>query len=248
MTSISRRKLFKQAGATIGATALGIPLFAGNQPEKKLKIVVAGAHPDDPETGCGGLVALLTQAGHQVTLAYLTRGEAGIEGVSHEEAATIRTQEAQEACKILGAQPHFLGQIDGSTVVNREEYEKTFAFLQSAKADLLLAHWPVDTHRDHRICSMLFYDAWLRLEERPELFYFEVMSGVQSQNFAPTDFVDISSVAELKHKACFIHKSQKIEDSYPDDHGKMEVFRGMESGCRFAEGYIRHTHNRQKFF
>jgi len=29
--------------------------------EKKLRVIVLGAHPDDPESGCGGLIALLTK-------------------------------------------------------------------------------------------------------------------------------------------------------------------------------------------
>jgi hypothetical protein len=35
-------------------------------------VVVFGAHPDDPESGCGGLIALLTQKGHEVIVGYAT--------------------------------------------------------------------------------------------------------------------------------------------------------------------------------
>ena len=35
---------------------------------------------------------------------YLTRGEAGIAGKSHDEAARIRTAESEEACRILHPQ------------------------------------------------------------------------------------------------------------------------------------------------
>jgi len=55
------------------------PGAAESKPDlpKKLRVVVFGAHPDDPESGCGGLIALLTQAGHEVVVAYATcyRGE-----------------------------------------------------------------------------------------------------------------------------------------------------------------------------
>ena len=90
-------------------------------------------------------------------------------------------------------------------------------------------------------CSLLVYDAWLRSGKRFSLYFFEVMSGQQSQNFNPTDYVDIGAVVEIKHKACFAHESQLIRESYGDDHGKMEVFRGMESGCEFAEAFIHHV-------
>ena len=45
-------------------------------------MVCVGAHPDDPESGCGGTLARYAAAGHRVTVLYLTRGEAGIAGQS----------------------------------------------------------------------------------------------------------------------------------------------------------------------
>jgi hypothetical protein len=39
---------------------------------KKLRVVVFGAHPDDPESGAGGLIATLTGGGHEVICAYGT--------------------------------------------------------------------------------------------------------------------------------------------------------------------------------
>lgn len=39
------------------------------QPAKRLKVVVFGGHPDDPESGAGGLVAILTRQGHEVICA-----------------------------------------------------------------------------------------------------------------------------------------------------------------------------------
>jgi LmbE family N-acetylglucosaminyl deacetylase len=209
----------------------------------KLKVVVMGGHPDDPETGCGGLIKLLTRAGHEVKIAYLTRGEAGIPGTSHGDAAAIRTKEALQACQILGGEAMFLGQIDGDTVVNRSEYEKMFQFLEQEAPDLILTHWPIDTHRDHRACSALAYAAWMRLEKRADLYFYEVLSGHQTQNFVPTDYVDIGPVRAIKHEACFAHKSQKIAENYADDHGKMEEFRGFEGNVKYAEAFVRHVHN-----
>ena len=49
------------------------------------------------------------------------------------------------------------------------------------------------------------------------------------------------------NEACFVHRSQNIEATYGDDHGKMEVFRGMESGCQYAEAYIRHIQSPAPF-
>lgn len=40
----------------------------------RLKVIVAGGHPGDPEYGCEGTVARLTGLGHQVVLLYLKNG------------------------------------------------------------------------------------------------------------------------------------------------------------------------------
>ena len=247
MTKHTRRQLLSLAvPATIGATiglsstrafgSTSLPLS-----EKKKKIVVVGAHPDDPETICGGLMALYSNLGHEVVSVYLTRGEAGIEGKSYEESARIRTAEALKACDILKVRPEFIGQIDGNCEITKERYTPLFDFFKKEEPDIILTHWPIDSHRDHRICSILVYDAWLKLGRKSALYYCEAMSGDQSQNFTPTDYIDITSVIEQKHKACFVHVSQKMEETYQDHHAKMEVFRGMEFGCKYAEAFVRHV-------
>ncbi|MBO4803683.1 MAG: PIG-L family deacetylase, partial [Muribaculaceae bacterium] len=97
---MNRREMIKMTGAAaMGATVLGVPLGAAAQESednslkpagRRLKVLAIGAHPDDPETCCGGTMCLLTEAGHEVVCVYLTRGEAGIAGMSHDEAAAIR--------------------------------------------------------------------------------------------------------------------------------------------------------------
>lgn len=244
MENISRRSLLKSLGLVTGSSLIGLPIFAQKENEesisKKLKIVVIGAHPDDAETFCGGTMALMAQAGHEVVSAYLTRGEAGIDEMSYDEAARIRTDEALKACKLLKARPEFIGQIDGSCEINKSRYKEMHVFLEKENPDIVFTHWPIDTHRDHRICSILVLDYWIYSGRKFELYYGEVMTGSQSQNFTPTEYVDISKVIKIKHDACFVHKSQKMEEEYPLYHGRMEVFRGMEYNCEYAEAFVKH--------
>lgn len=252
MKSISRRNLLKITGATVGAATLGLlpaEISASEvpgQPTKKLKIIVVGAHPDDPETACGGTMALLAEEGHEVVSAYLTKGEAGLHGKTYDEAAAIRTKEALDACKVINARAEFLGQIDGNTEITASRYDALYNFFAKEKPDMVITHWPVDRHRDHRICSVLVYDAWWKLNRIFDLYYFEVESGSQSQNFNPTHFVDITSVVEKKHKACYCHVSQDMATVYREYHEIMEKFRGMEASCPYAEAFIKHNHSYRK--
>ncbi|MFH1195684.1 MAG: PIG-L family deacetylase [bacterium] len=248
MKKISRRDVLKTTLLTAGASLVGVSPLSGlnrsdDDNKKKMKIIVVGAHPDDPETICGGTMALYSAAGHEVVSAYLTKGEAGIEGKSYDEAAAIRTAEALKACSILKARAEFLGQIDGSCEITQNRYTEMRDFFIKENPDLVFTHWPIDTHRDHRICSILVYDAWLHMNKKFSLFYCEAMTGTQSQNFHPTHYVNITSVIRQKHEACFVHKSQMIEEEYPLYHGRMEIFRGMESKCEFAEAFIEQATN-----
>src|ERR1017187_9479190 len=118
-TIFSRRNFVKNTGSALGLLPF-LPLSEKlkiNDAVNK-KIVCVGGHPDDPESGCGGTLARFANEGHDVTIIYLTTGEAGIENKSHAEAAAIRKQEAIDACKILNAKPVFAGQIDGDTIMN----------------------------------------------------------------------------------------------------------------------------------
>lgn len=229
------------------ASVLGLPLatLAEDQPAARgsLKVVVVGGHPDDPESGCGGTMARLADLGHDVAAMYLTRGEAGIPGKSHEDAAQIRTAEAQDACKILKARPIFAGQVDGATEVNAERYEAFAKLLLAEKPEIVFAQWPIDTHRDHRAASFLAFDAWLRAGRKFALYYFAVNEGSQTSMFRPTHYVDITAVEPRKRAACMAHKSQDPQGFY-GIHSLMHEFRGREHGCKYAEAFVHHNQSK----
>lgn len=240
---MDRRQMLKVAGAAVaGVSAFGLQAIAndaqgaGNSPRKKALII--GAHPDDPETGCGGTMILLRRAGYEVVSVYMTKGEGGIVGKTHDEAAAIRTVEAKRACEVLQVRPVFMTQIDGVSEINKARYAEMRELIAQEKPDIVFTHWPIDSHPDHRVCSLLVYDAWRRLDYNFELYYFEVMSGTQTQLFQPTDYVNISDVAEQKRRACYCHESQNMAPLYEGWHIPMEKFRGLELRCPAAEAFI----------
>ncbi len=244
-----RRDIKRMAALGVDQITTNYPVLAqqiidGTLPKK---VLIIGAHPDDPETGCGGTMILMKRAGYDVKCVYLTRGEAGIEGVQGDEAARIRSEEVKNACAITGADHVFLTQIDGQTEINKARYDEMLKLIQDEDPDIVFTHWPIDGHRDHRICSILVYDSWRRTGKSFDLYYFEVMTGVQTQNFHPTDYVDITSVLEEKYKACYCHKSQNLEPVFEGWHTPMEVFRGIENRCKVAEAFIRQTDGNRIF-
>ena len=246
MTKQTRRQMLATSGGLLGASLLGRPAFSQNEGaiQKPLKLLVTGGHPDDPESGCGGSICKFTSLGHEVAVLYLTRGEAGIKGKTHQEASEIRSAEAMEACKLMKARFLFAGQIDGNTIINKNEYDKVSKIIEKEAPDIVFTHWPIDTHPDHRVTSNLVYNAWNRFRQDEkkafDLYYYEVLTGEQTQNFHPTHYVDITETAELKKEATMKHASQNPSEWF-GHHEKMGEFRGLELqwDCKYAEAYAR---------
>ncbi len=212
-----------------------------------LRVICVGAHPDDPETGCGGTLARLASAGHEITIVYLTRGEAGVKHLPKEcvtwdpcdekfSLGLMRSDEARKAANLLGARVLFADQADGATTVDDEECDRFTELLASLNPDLVLTHWPNDSHRDHRSASVLAYRAWQGLGQKFVLGYYEVMTGVQTQEFQPNWYVDISENWLAKRGACYAHRSQSPTRFYRY-HSKLARQRGQEAGFRWAEAF-----------
>jgi LmbE family N-acetylglucosaminyl deacetylase len=236
MQSTSRRGLLKQSSLA-GAALAFAPQAASagsDPPKRKLKIVVAGGHPGDPEYGCGGTVARYTDLGHEVVLLYLNNGE-----WPPEKATGHRAAEARHACDILKARPLYAGQQNGRAIVDLAHYEAFRKQLEVERPDLVFTHWPLDNHADHRAISMLALDAWLKLGKNFAFYFYEVSSGEDTVQFAPTHYVDITTTEPLKRRACYAHASQ-TPDRYYALQESVTRMRGIESGFRQAEAFIRH--------
>lgn len=175
---------------------------------QKLRIVCVGAHPGDPEFGCGGTMALYKNAGHQLTFLYLNRGEAYDSSQSHEKSAAIRSREAETACKIVGATAAFAGQVDGESKFSLAWQEKFNEQLAAFTPDIVFSQWPIDSHPDHQVTGQLTLNAWLHAGRSFKLYFYEVNTGSETMAFNPVDYVDISGVMETKQKLMFAHQSQ----------------------------------------
>jgi len=237
---LTRRGFLVRSLAALGTGRLALAsLTTGHRPATRARLTVlcVGAHPDDPESGCGGTLARYAAAGHAVKILYLTRGERGIEGKSLEDAAHIRTLEAEAACVVLGATPMFFGQVDGAAEATRAAVAAMTKLLAAEKPDIVLTHWPVDTHMDHQVASLLATRACLALRT-PNLLYFEVNAGSQTSAFQPNVWVDISGVLEKKKAALLAHASQDGAAIWRMHHEPMAQWRGRELGVRVAEAFV----------
>lgn len=233
-SALHRRHLLGHA-CSLGSLAIAAPL--PENPQRKLKVIVTGGHPGDPEYGCGGTIARYTDLGHEAVLLYLNDGVP--DGKPKDG---VRIAEAGKACEILKARPLLAGQIDADAVVDRPHCEDFRKIVEGERPDVVFTHWPIDNHADHRAMSMLVYDAWLRMARRFALYYYEVSNGEDTVQFAPTYYVNITDTEPRKRLACFAHASQSPQKFYTLQE-QITRLRGIERGCRHAEGFIRHVQN-----
>jgi LmbE family N-acetylglucosaminyl deacetylase len=237
---VTRREILIGSGKLSAGLTLGMPAVstwgqaepAPVQPAmRKLKIVVTGGHPGDPEYGCGGTIARYTDLGHEVVLLYMNNG------AWPPNPASIRIAEAKKACEILKARPAFVGQINGHAIVDNAHYEEFGRLLAAEKPDVVFDQWPIDHHPDHRALTMLVMDAWLESGRKFALYYYEV--GQDTMMFRPTDFVDISMMEDRRRAACYAHASQ-TPDYWYNLQSQLSHYRGTECGYSQAEGFLRH--------
>ena len=232
---LTRRNLLVAAGSVASATVFGRAALKALAQDvstaKKLKFIVTGGHPGDPEYGCGGTVARLTQLGHEVILLYLN------DGAWPPTPAATRVAEAKRACEILKARPVYAPQANGHAVVDNPHYEAYAQIISAEKPDAVFTQWPIDNHRDHRAIAMLTYDAWRHSNEAFALYYYEVSDGEDTMQFSPTRYVDITGTEPAKRAACYAHASQ-TPDRYYALQDQVAAFRGLEAGCRRAEAFV----------
>ena len=106
------------------------------------------AHPDDMEFGASSAVARWTAQGKDISYILMTSGEAGIDGMSPEEAGPAREEEELESAAIVGVEKvEFLGYTDGVIEYNLDLRRDLARKIRKYRPEILitLSHhltWP----------------------------------------------------------------------------------------------------------
>jgi len=165
-------------------------------------LLVFGAHPDDIEFGCGGIVARETQAGRPVHLVICSHGEAGTNGTPVE-----RTAEAQKAAALLGATVQFI-ELDGDAhlEIRAAHALRLAGILRRRQPGIVLAPTlEQNQHPDHWRLGQLVRDAArlaryagvAELKAEPvhaigQLFFYAITPNAEPAGIQPV-LIDISS-------------------------------------------------------
>ncbi len=124
---------------------------AGSRP-----LLAFGAHPDDIEFGCGGVIACETRAGRPAHFVICSRGEAASNGTPNQ-----RTREARNAARRLGAEVEFLD-LGGDAHIDLKAAHaiRLAAIIRRRRPAIVLAPSVVENqHPDHARLGRMVRDA-----------------------------------------------------------------------------------------
>ena len=208
-----------------------------------MRILAFGAHPDDIEFGCAPLLLLESQAGSELKLLVLSRGEAGSVGTPEE-----REQEARAAAALMGTAIEFLDfHGDCHLEVSPSNALRLAAEIRRFQPEMVLAPNPAENqHPDHTAAGKLVRDACrlaryggladlmtLPLHSVGQLYFYDITQhGVR----APDLVVDVSDVAAAWEQVMRCHASQTQNKRYVELQLSAARLLGLSIGTEYACG------------
>ena len=161
-----------------------------------MNVLAIGAHPDDIELGCGGLILKAVRSGHKVFMYTLTRGAASGD-------PQMRTMELIESSQFVRADTLWVDNFEDTQLSVSPDLINHIEFIiKKSQADVVITHSLTDTHHDHRAVAASTIEAGRNI---PNIMAYEIPL---TKDFKPQIFYDISDVVDEKVKLLTIFRSQ----------------------------------------
>ncbi len=211
-----------------------------------MKILVIGAHPDDEVYGCGGTIAKLSDAGHEVSALIVSEGSSA----QYADKVTIakKRKEAEEARKILGVKEYRFGDFPDmklDTVPHLEINRFISDHVSKIRPNWIFTHSQHDLNKDHQV---VFHSTLVAARPQAEyvqrIFSYEVPSTTELgiRPFDPDVYVGLTQ-QQIQKKIDAVN-AYKIE-LRPYPHGRspeaveaLASYRGYSCNRQFAESFV----------
>jgi LmbE family N-acetylglucosaminyl deacetylase/ActR/RegA family two-component response regulator len=159
-------------------------------------VLAIGAHPDDVEIGCGGVLLRHSGVGHDVHLLTLTGGEAGGD-------LDVRIAESERAAELMSAELHMLDLDDTAISETAATVRAIAEVVDRVRPTTVYTHSSRDVHQDHRAAHSASLVAARRV---PRIYAYQTPST--NVEFQPSRFISIDDVLERKLDAIAAFESQ----------------------------------------
>jgi LmbE family N-acetylglucosaminyl deacetylase len=208
------------------------------------RVLVVGAHPDDPDFACGGSVARWIAAGADVRYVVVTSGDKGRPDPALDPLVFTRVREAEQtaSARLLGVSGvSFLRLTDGEVFDTLELRGKIVAEIRRFRPDLIVTHDPLTRlyrqHPDHRATGFATLHAAFPATRLATFYPEQAAAGLEPHSIGrallfgtdrPDTFVDIAPVFERKIEALTRHTSQA--SAFPGGLNARVARRAAEAG------------------
>lgn len=184
-----------------------------------MRILAVGCHPDDLEINCYGTLLRCIDQGDDVFVCNVANGSQGSMALEPKDSASVRLKEAQKAAELIGAKEYICMGVNDLEVDSRnwDTINAMIDVIRITRPDYIITHGGNDYQRDHNeVHDLVFNTSFMSSvphyrtkhpcwEKIPSLYYMEPSS---SNDFIPTDYVDITSTIDRKMEALACHESQ----------------------------------------
>lgn len=221
-------------------------------PKARARILAVGAHPDDIEFGCGGVLLAEAARGNKIHLCVCSRGESGSNGTPAD-----REAEARSAAMLLGAKLKFLDLGGDAHIAQSVANALALArCIRSIRPDTLLAPTTSpDQHPDHAAVGWLCADALrlaryggiAELRDLPphavgHYFTFAVTPSAEPSRGCAAVHVDVSTYFKAWVHLMECHKTQLRTRDYIELQTARARLLGVQAGVEYAQALFMSDH------
>jgi LmbE family N-acetylglucosaminyl deacetylase len=161
-----------------------------------MNILAIGAHPDDIELGCGGMLIKAARNGHCLYLYNLTQGE---EAGDPQQ----RIGELRRTARYIGAKALYIDRFaDTKLSLTSDLINHIESHITLCKPDLIVTHPVTDTHHDHRAVAEATIEAGRNVSN---ILSYEMPL---TKSFDPHIYYDISDSIDAKLELLSLFESQ----------------------------------------
>lgn len=217
-------------------------------------VLAVGCHPDDLEIACSGTLRKYVEQGADVYMCHVANGCHGHVVIEPDALKEIRTHEAEEAGRIIGAKQVFNLDVNDMEVDSHDlaVIDAMADVVRFVRPDVIITHNADDYMQDHTEASRIATNGSFcsGLHHRPRkydafssfvpVFFMDTLAGV---GFQPTHYVDITAQIDTKIRALECHESQlkwMFEHDgidFADMVRTCSKYRGYQCGVAYAEGF-----------
>lgn len=199
-----------------------------------MKILAIGAHYDDVEIGCGGMLLKRAAQGDRITILTITNSEYTQPNSRFSRLGDVAKTEAEQAAQTIGAELICLHKTPLHLLHNEEFSYEFDRVIQQVEPDIVLTHWGGDFHSDHAAVSLSSVRASRHIGT--VLLYRSNWYNTEAE-FKGNYYVDISDFLERKLSLIRVYKSvlEPVKYSWIDFIRKQNEYEGLRIGVRAAE-------------